>query len=76
MKEIWDIAWKRFNVNTSVVADGNGRVIATLFYFTIMVPFGIISSLTMDPLNIKSTSLQWLQRDPVPSDIESAREQG
>ena len=76
MKEIWDIAWKRFNVNTSVVADGNGRFIATLFYFTIMVPFGIISSLAMDPLNIKNGNPQWVQREPVPSDIESAREQG
>jgi len=76
LKETWDIAWKRFNVNSSVVADGNGRFIATLFYFTIMVPFGIISSLTMDPLNIKNNDSQWLQREPVPSDIESAREQG
>lgn len=76
LKEIWDIAWQRFNVITSVVADGNGRFIATLFYFTIMVPFGIISSLTMDPLRIKSTESEWLQREPVPTDLESAKEQG
>ncbi len=76
MKKIWDIAWERFNVNTSVIADGNGRFIATLFYFTIMVPFGIISSLTMDPLRIKNIDNQWLQREPVPTDIQSAREQG
>lgn len=76
MKEIWDIAWERFNVITSVVADGNGRFIATLFYFTIMVPFGIISSLTMDPLRIKNADTTWLDREPVPTDIESAREQG
>lgn len=76
MKEIWDIAWKRFNVNTSVVADGNGRFIAILFYFTIMVPFGIISVLTMDPLRIKNKDSEWLQREPVPTDIKSAREQG
>lgn len=76
MKEIWDLAWERFNVITSVVADGNGRFIATLFYFTIMVPFGIISALTMDPLRIKSNDPEWLPREPVPTDIESAREQG
>lgn len=77
MKEIWDIAWERFNVVTSVVADGNGRFIATLFYFTIMVPFGLISSLTMDPLRIKDNQdTAWLDREPVPTDIESAREQG
>lgn len=76
LKEIWDIAWQRFNIITSVVADGNGRFIATLFYFTIMVPFGIISSLTMDPLRIKSTESEWLQREPVPTDLKSAKEQG
>lgn len=76
MKEIWDLAWSRFNVITGVIADGNGRFIATLFYFTIMVPFGIISALTMDPLHIKSNNPDWLQREPVPTDIESAREQG
>lgn len=76
MKEIWEIAWHRFNVITSVVADGNGRFIATLFYFTIMVPFGILSALTMDPLNIKENKTEWVQRDPVPTDIESAKQQG
>ncbi len=76
MKEIWDIAWERFNVITSVIADGNGRFIATLFYFTIMIPFGILSSLTMDPLRIKDSDTSWLKREPVPTDIESAREQG
>jgi len=76
LKEIWDIAWERFNVITSVIADGNGRFIATLFYFTIMVPFGLISSFTMDPLRIKDIDTNWLSREPVPTDIESAREQG
>ena len=76
LREIWDIAWSRFNVITSVIADGNGRFIAMLFYFTIMVPFGIISALTMDPLRIKNNDSQWVQREPVPTDIESAREQG
>jgi len=76
LKEIWDIAWHRFNVITGVVADGNGRFIATLFYCTILVPFGLISSLTMDPLHIKVPSTNWLEREPIPTDIESAREQG
>ena len=76
LKEIWDIAWDRFSVVSSVIADGNGRFIATLFYFTIMVPFGLLSSLTMDPLRIKEMNTDWIKRDPVPTDIESAREQG
>lgn len=76
MKELWNIAWERFSVNSAIVADFNGRLIATLFYFTILVPFGLLSSIFMDPLSRKSGDSRWLEREPVPSDISSAKEQG
>lgn len=76
MKTIWEIAWNRFSVNSSIIADGNGRFIATLFYFTIMVPFGLLSALTMDPLDIKRVNARWHKREDAAADIESAREQG
>lgn len=82
MKKIREIAWHRFNVNSSIIADGNGRFIATLFYFTVLVPFGLLSSLAMDPLDVKKakarkkTSARWHKREAVPADIKSAREQG
>ena len=82
MKKIREIAWHRFNVNSSIIADGNGRFIATLFYFTVLVPFGLLSALMMDPLDIKKakarkkTSARWHRREDVPADIKSAREQG
>ena len=75
MKEYWKIAWERFSLNSSIVADGNGRFIATLFYFTILVPFGLLSSLFMDPLRIRKNEVAWQSREAVPSDLESAREQ-
>ncbi|MCY4463928.1 MAG: hypothetical protein OXE46_00145 [Chloroflexi bacterium] len=76
MKTVWAIAWRRFNENSAIVAEINGRFIATLFYCTILVPFGMLSALFMDPLRIKGKAANWLQREPVPSDIESARQQG
>ncbi len=76
MKKIREIAWQRFSLNSSIIADGNGRFIATLFYFTIMIPFGLLSALTMDPLRIKKADARWHKREAVPADIESAREQG
>ena len=48
----------------------------TLFYFAIMPPFGLLSALFMDPLRVKSNETTWQQREPVPTDIKSAREQG
>ncbi len=76
LKTIWEIAWRRFSENSAVVAEMNGRFIATLFYCTILVPFGLLSALFMDPLRIKDRSVQWQQREPVPADIDSARQQG
>ena len=76
MKKIWKIAWNRFNVNSSIIADGNGRFIATLFYCTVLVPFGLLSALAMDPLDIKRAEAQWHKREAVPADIESAVKQG
>lgn len=75
MKKLRKIAWERFSLNSSIVADGNGRFIATLFYFTIFVPFGLLSSLFMDPLRVRKAEVSWQLREPVPTDLESAREQ-
>lgn len=76
MKKIKDIAWQRFSVNSAIIADLNGRFIATAFYFTIMVPFGLLSAIFMDPLRRKRARTEWLERAPLPSDIASAKEQG
>ena len=76
MKRIKRVAWERFSLNTAIVADLNGRFIATVFYCTIFVPFGLLSSLFMDPLRRKPADNEWLEREPVPNDITSARQQG
>ena len=76
MKRIKEIAWQRFSINSTIVADINGRFIATAFYFTIMVPFGLLSAIFMDPLRRKGVKNVWLERSPVPADISSAKEQG
>ncbi|MCY3780468.1 MAG: hypothetical protein OXG78_09190 [Chloroflexi bacterium] len=75
-KRIKDIAWERFSINSAIVADLNGRFVATAFYYTIMVPFGLLSTVFMDPLRRKKADNTWLERTPVPSDISSAKEQG
>ena len=86
MREIWDIAWHRFNVILAVVSDANARIIAVLFYFTILIPFGLGSRFTSDPLRQKMVTdnngkqhpvgQEWLDREPVPTDVNSARQQG
>lgn len=78
MGEIFSLAWKRFNVIAAIIGDVQGRLIATIFYFTIFLPFGIISRLTTDPLRQKTDAKTktWLARPPQPTDLESAKRQG
>jgi ABC-type phosphate transport system permease subunit len=76
LKTLLNIAWERFSVNSAIVADINGRFIATAFYFTIMAPFGLLSAIFMDPLRRKKSAANWLDREPLSTEISAAREQG
>lgn len=76
MSAIVSHAWQRFGVITSVIGDFQGRVIATLFYFTVLVPFGLGSRAAGDPLQLRAQDRQWLARDEVARDLESAKRQG
>lgn len=74
-KTLFSIAWHRFSIITSVVSDATARIVAVLFYFTLMIPFGIASRLFSDVLNANGTAT-WHDREPVPTDIDSAKLQG
>jgi hypothetical protein len=70
------LARKRFDLIVSIVGDVQGKVILTAFYFTVLVPFGLGSRLLADPLRRKAGIQGWQHRDPVPTDLESAQQQG
>ncbi len=74
--EIFRIAWERFKIITAHIADAQGRFVAMLFYFTVFVPFALGVRLFSDPLKQREKTPAWLDRSPVPSDIDSARRQG
>ncbi len=76
MNEVIRLAWDRFKIITSIVGDVQGRVIVTLFYFTILVPFGIGARLFGDALHLRPAPPQWLERAPVQTQLEEARRQG
>lgn len=50
-RRAWQI-WQRFG---HMLGDLLARVVLTVFYFTIFVPFAIIARLTQDPLGLKRT---------------------
>jgi len=72
---LWDIVWKRNRVLVNIFADFQGRAVALIFFFTIMVPFGIGVRLLGDPLHRKAP-IQWRPREAVGKTLEEARRQG
>lgn len=78
MRDLVRVAWARLKVILAVVGDAQGRFIAILFYFTILVPFGLISRAFTDPFHLRPhrEDSYWLKRDPVPSDLDAAKQQG
>lgn len=50
LKKFWQ-AWKAFG---QFIGDLLARIVLTLFYFTVFVPFGLGVKLFSDPLQIKS----------------------
>lgn len=75
-ESVFSIAWKRFSLVTAIIGEVQGKVILTVFYFTILAPFGLGSRLLADPLHRKTAIQTWTRREPIPTDLESAQQQG
>ena len=59
LRKVWE-AWKRFG---QFMGDVIGRVVLTVFYFTLFMPFALGVRLFADPLAIRSTHrAKWLER--------------
>ena len=72
LRKIWEywLAFGRFLGNLI------GRVILSIFYFTIMLPFGIGVALFGDPLKRKNKSPNyWLTREATSTTLEDALRQ-
>lgn len=69
LKKFWE-GWKKFG---HFMGDLIGRLVLTLFYFTLFLPFGLIVRFFMDPLHIKHIPTAWQKRITKDKTIEEAR---
>ncbi|MCL4247659.1 MAG: hypothetical protein KJ065_05890 [Anaerolineae bacterium] len=76
MMEILRLAWDRFTVMARTFGDMQGRVIATLMYFTVILPFGLLMQLSDHPFKGTPRAPHWEQREPVDHQLEAAKRQG
>jgi len=61
LRQAWH-TWKRIG---RLIGDFIGRVVLTIFYFTVLVPFGLGVRFFSDPLRIKRAGnpSHWLERE-------------
>ncbi len=70
LKKAW-ATWKRVG---RFIGDFIGRVVLTVFYFTVLAPFGIAVRLFADPLAIKpGRRIQWVERATRDLALDDAR---
>lgn len=69
--------WSRWRELSQKAADTQARILLTVFYFTVMLPFGVVFGLLKDPLNIKRRpqGTYWLDRKPSSESLADAKRQ-
>jgi cytochrome b subunit of formate dehydrogenase len=73
------LAWERFSILARIFGDMQARVIATLMYYTIILPFGLIMRAGDNPFHQRAgdrTAASWIKREPVDNSLEGASRQG
>ena len=72
LKKIWHV-WKAFG---QFIGDLLARVVLTLFYFTVFVPFGLGVKLFSDPLQLKNAPAEfWRPRSTGDQTLEDVLRQ-
>lgn len=66
--------WKRYG---GYIGDFQSRLFLTVFYFTVMVPFGLLVRLLRDPLHLRKqiTTSTWVKGKAKGTDLNSSRYQ-
>lgn len=77
IRNIVSIAWERWKIIGTQVGDFNARVLMSLFYFTVVLVFGVINTVINDPLHIKHLDFAGVRRErkPVGETLETSRRQ-
>jgi len=71
LKRLWQ-AWKRV---AHKIGNFQSRVLLTVLYFVLVLPFGLAVRFFSDPLRIKKLPTQWLDHPDETQDLLWARKQ-
>ncbi len=71
LKRAW-AGWKKI---AHKIGNFQARVLLTVFYGVLVLPFGLAARLFSDPLRIKKAPVQWLDHPDEAYDLDWARKQ-
>jgi hypothetical protein len=70
LKRIWN-TWKKVG---AAIGDFIARLVLSILYFTVVLPFGLITRLGRDPLGVNlEGSVQWHKRSTRDHTLEDGR---
>jgi hypothetical protein len=65
--------WKKFG---HAIGNFQARVLLTLIYYVLVLPFGLAVRLFSDSMHSKKRPEKWFDHPPLPNTLEEARRQG
>ncbi len=71
LKRAWE-GWKKI---AHKIGNFQARVLLTVFYGVLVLPFGLAARFFSDPLRIKKTPTEWLDHPDEAYDLDWARRQ-
>ena len=72
LKKLWE-GWKKIAHH---IANFQARVLLTLIYSVLVLPFGVMVRCFSDSLHSKKRTVEWLDHPAIPNDLHEARRQG
>ena len=70
--KLWE-GWKKFG---HAVGNVNARILLTILYAIVILPFGLAVRFFSDSMHSKKRPEKWFDHPPIPNTLEEARRQG
>ncbi|MBI1748022.1 MAG: hypothetical protein HYR55_15750 [Acidobacteria bacterium] len=67
--------WRAWQKIAHAIGNFQARIILTVFYLIITIPFALMMKLTSDPLRLRQKQPSWLERERAVVDLAGARRQ-
>jgi len=77
MRSWFSNLWESWKEIAEYIGDFQARLLLTIFYFTIAVPFGLLVRLFSDPLQTRvlPEETAWLRRDTGDNELKETQQQ-